>query len=164
MRDILNELNYCYILYHDDEFKYIEYVADTQREIADYLNINDSVISRHLIGKFSHRKGFYICERIQIHDYCFVVYEKYTDNIIFASKKLEDISKKFKVSLATLKVFLRRFFHPNSFKIRSDGRFPNRFINGKYSLEAVDLLDLDSYSLQNLTNLIESGKSEDLDF
>lgn len=158
------DLNYCYIAYYDDKYKFVEYIADSQKELAKCLKIDSSVISRSLTGKHKVRKGFLMYEKVQIHDYCFVVYEKELNDFVFITKKLEDVSIKFNVRISSLVTILKRFFCSATILYRSDGRKYHILINGKYQLGVIDLFDLDSYQLQRITNIIEKKDNEELDF
>ena len=153
----LKNINYCYIAYYDDEFQFIEYVFDTQRELAQYLGINDSVITIKRSGRFTNRKGTLIYEKLKINDYCFVIFENDLNNIVFATRDFEDIVEMFKESKEKIRYLISRCF--NNKQIYSKKKF-GKFINKKYQLATIDLFDLDSYSFEKITNIIENSIKE----
>lgn len=159
----LKGLNYCYIAYKDDKYQFIECVADTKKDLAKSLNMTISGLS-HLINRGTFYK--LKIEKVQIADYCFVVYKKgltTIDDIVFISRSFESIAKKFKVNKFCLSKILKFFFRPNSFKLAVDCTKLFFDINDKYCIGLLDLYDLDSQNTQKVNYKLLNMKYDNID-
>lgn len=158
----LKGLNYCYVAYKDDNYQFIEHIADTKQDLAKSLKISISGLSHLMYRRTFHKIKI---ERVQIADYCYVVYKNgFTniDDIVFISRNFEIISKKFKVNNACLSKLLKFFFCPNSYKLRVDCKKEYFKINEKYCIGLLDLFDLDSRDLQKVNCKLLNIKIEDI--
>lgn len=161
----LKDLNFCYVVYNNDKYQFIEYIADTRKELADCLHLTESGLS-HLIKRNIYRSNLKI-EKVQIADYCFVVYKKgiiSLENIVFISRSFDYLSKKFKITNALMSEILKFFFYPHTYKLRINCKKQCYKINERYGIGLIDLLDLDNIALQNIENIMLNGKIEELDF
>ena len=158
----LKGLNYCYIAYKNDEYQFIKYITDTKKEMSKSLNITISGLSRLMSRRvFSKLK----IERVQIADYCFVVYKNgltNIDDIVFITRSFDIIAKKFKINKTCFSKLLKLFFCPNSYKLRVDCKKQFFEINDKYCIGLLDLFDLDSLDLQKVNCKLLNIKFEDV--
>ncbi len=161
----LKGLNYCYVAYRDDKYKFIEYVADTKKELANELKISISALSHLINRKVQFSRGLKI-ERVQIADFCFAIYKNIPtniDNIVFITRSFDAIVKKFKISKICLSKLLKFFFCPNSYKLRVDCKKQYFNINDKYFVGLLDLFDLDSQDFQKVNCKLLNVNYEDID-
>lgn len=139
--------NYAYIVSGKDELESIYFVGDSMQEVADYLGIDISAVSRFFNRENNHinRK----IERVKIYDYVYIIYEKTIDNptyIAYTPYELAQISG-FPLSsiLSTL--------HP-----RKDRK--KTLLYGRYKVSCVDLLDLDFSLADCLQTILNTQKEE----
>lgn len=161
----LKGLNYCYVVYKDDNYQFIEHIADTKKDLAKCLNTTDSNLS-HLMHRKKYRFKFKI-EKVQISDFCFVVYKKGLmdlDNIVFASRSFDYIARKYKINKPCETEMLKFFFHPYSYKLRIDWTKQCFKINDKFSIGLLDMFELDSHQTQAITNIMMYGKNDEFNY
>lgn len=87
--------NFGYILSKDDRLETPIFVADTLKELADYLGISESGASRLLTREVAYRmKNHVKIERVQLYDYVYMIYDKDIYTPIYVASNIDDLVKK----------------------------------------------------------------------
>lgn len=152
--------NYVYIASTTDEYENITEIADTMKELADLLKIDESAVSRMLTRHTNNESKKYLkgrkIERVKIYDYVFIVYEHDITQPLYVSRDLHNISKMSGFSLSALAGAL---YNRQEYERKRKSNKPQiRKLQYKYLIQRVDLLDLNFELAQYLESCIDKGK------
>lgn len=98
--------NYGYILSKDDYFEFPIIITDTLQEIADYLGISLSAVSRLYTRKPTrHIKALKI-ERVQLYDYVYMIFNNDITSPSYVARDILTLANKSRQILSTIREYL----------------------------------------------------------
>lgn len=136
--------NFGYILSKDDRLETPIYVADTLKELADYLGMSESGASRLLTRDVAYRmKNHVKIERVQLYDYVYIIYDKDIYTPLYVALDTKTLAKKSGYSKGAIISALY-------------GRYYNKI--SPFNLSCIDLFDYDDNYAQYIRECLQQDK------
>ena len=135
--------NFGYILSKDDQLEIPIVVTDTLKEMANYLGISESAVSRLCNRKVKiHFKKLKI-ERVQLYDYVYVIYESDIYNPLYVAQNINELVKKSGYAKGTIVAMIY------------DRQYPKI---SQFSVSCIDLFDYDENYAQYMRECMQVDK------
>ena len=129
------DVDYVYVVYYNDELELPMFVSSKLEDVANYLGITFTAVSKMVSRKVSYFVNSLRVEKVLVSDYVYVVYRDCIEHPIYVVRTINDLSSILGMSFNSLySLYFRSFGSIYSTDVLS--------LN-EYNIVRVDLLDLD---------------------